>query len=84
MNENEFKNNINVAAYFIAQKNIPYDKLCWLLAERKLFVQRNFQNAPQEEIRNKAAELYHSGTPYDIMCWFIAELDILIKMKSTH
>ena len=84
MNEDELKNNINVAAFFIAQKNIPYDKLCWLLAERRLFVQNNLQKAPHDEIRNKAAEIYHSGTPYDIMCWFIAELDFLIKIKKTH
>ena len=84
MNEEQIKNNINVAAYFIAQKNMPYDKLCWLLAERRLYVQRNFQQAPQNQIKNMAAEIYHSGTPYDIMCWFIAELDILIQMKRTH
>ena len=32
----DLKERINVSAYFLSQKNYPYDKLCWLLAERQL------------------------------------------------
>ena len=29
---------INVAAYFLAKEDIPYDTLCWMLAEKKLLL----------------------------------------------
>ena len=32
---------VNIAAYYLAQKGYTYDKLCWMLAERQLLVQRD-------------------------------------------
>ncbi len=77
---NDLKDQINIAAYFLANKNLPYDTLCWKLAERKLFI-KNKEKAPKAAIKKMAAELFFSACPYDIICWFIAELDILIKHK---
>ena len=75
----DLKERINVAAYFLAQKNYPYDKLCWLLAERQLFAQGDPRYTVKEKIREKAAEIYHNTPPYDVLVWLIAELDILLK-----
>ena len=47
---------INVAAYFLAQKGYTYDKLCWMLAERQLFVQKDPKYNHEDRIREKAAE----------------------------
>ncbi len=77
----DLKDQINVAAYFLAQKNHPYDTLCWFLAERQLFIKNEKKKAPEDIIRNRAAEIYVSTCPYDILCWLISELDILIVHK---
>ncbi len=77
----DIKDQINVAAYFLAQKNHPVDTLCWLLAERQLFVKNDKRKASEDDIRNKAVEIYHSDCPYDILVWLISELDILIAHK---
>lgn len=68
---------INVAAYFISRRNLPYDILCWLLAERQLYTQNNNQYAPDNMIKKRAAEIFFSSPSYDVLCWLIAELDIL-------
>jgi hypothetical protein len=77
--DSDLEEKINVAAYFLSQKNYPYDKLCWLLAERQLLAQGDPGYAVHERIREKAAEIYHNSPPYDILVWLIAELDILLE-----
>jgi len=78
---NNLKNQINIAAYFLSQKNHPYDSLCWMLAERELFIQFNFIRPQKEKIRKRAARIFFSKPPYDVLCWLIAEKDILFKSK---
>jgi hypothetical protein len=77
----DLKEKINVAAYFLSQKNFTYDKLCWLLAERQLIAQGDLRYSEKERISEKAAQIYHDAPPYDVLVWLIAELDILLKEK---
>jgi hypothetical protein len=79
---NNLANQINIAAYYLSQKNYTYDTLCWMLAERQLVAQRDPRYAHKERIRERAAELYFNSTPYDILIWLIAELDIKLKIRS--
>lgn len=71
---------VNIAAYYLAQKGYTYDKLCWMLAERKLLVQRDQRYNQEDRIREKAAEIFFSGPDYDVLCYLISEIDILIKL----
>jgi len=71
---------VNIAAYYLAQKGYPYDKLCWMLAERKLLVQRDQRYNQEDRIREKAAEIFFSGPDYDVLCYLISEIDILMKL----
>lgn len=71
---------INVAAYYLAQKGYTYDKLCWMLAERQLLVQRDPKYNRDNRIREKAAEIFFSGPAYDVICYLISEIDMLMKL----
>jgi len=71
---------VNVAAYYLAQKGYPYDKLCWMLAERQLLVQRDPKYNREDRIREKAAEIFFSGPTYDVICYLITEIDIMMKL----
>ena len=70
---------INVAAYYLAQKGYTFDKLCWELARRQLILQRDPRHDKEVRIREKAAELFFSGASYDILCYLISEIDIKVK-----
>lgn len=78
---NDTKQDISVAAYFLADKEIQFDNLCWMLAERQLFLQNNLQKADQNSIKQRAIQIYHTSPSYDVMCWLISEIDFLLKMK---
>jgi hypothetical protein len=79
MNENdkELKERISLAAYFLFKENLPYDKLCWMLAERQLYREK-LEFPIKNVIRERAAKIFFSSPPYDVLCWLIAELDNLI------
>ncbi|MFX1568534.1 MAG: hypothetical protein ACFFCV_09215 [Promethearchaeota archaeon] len=70
---------INVAAYYLAQKGYTYDKLCWLLAQRQLLIQKDPRYNQEDRIREKAAEIFFSGPSYDVLCYLISEIDIFMR-----
>jgi hypothetical protein len=70
---------IQVAAYFLAQKKQSYADLCWLLAEKQLKIENHVKNVPDVEIKKKVEDIFYSGIHYDKLVWLIAELDILVK-----
>jgi len=72
---------ISIAAYFLSQKNHPYDTLCWMLAERELYIQLSFKKPQKEMIKMRAAEIFFSKPSYDVLCWLISEKEILFKNK---
>ena len=77
----DVKQDISVAAYFLAEKKMPYENLCWMLAERQLYLQYNFQKAEQNSIKEQATTIYKTTPAYDILCWLISEIDFLLKMN---
>jgi len=76
------KHNISVAAYFLAQKEFSYDDLCWMLAERQLYLQNNFQKPDDISIRDHARKVYLSEPSYEVLCWLISEIDLILKMTK--
>ncbi len=73
---------VNIAAYYLAEKSYAYDKLCWMLAERQLFIQKDPKSNQQDRIKEKAAEIFFSEPNYDVLCYLISELDIMIKSSK--
>ncbi|MFX0034779.1 MAG: hypothetical protein ACFE9I_03955 [Candidatus Hermodarchaeota archaeon] len=79
-NSNDLQHQISVAAYFLSELNLTYDKLCWMLAKRQLLAQGDMRYREEQRVKEKAAEIYFSGPTYEVLCWLIAELDIKMKL----
>lgn len=77
--DDDIKQDISVAAYFLAEKELSFDNLCWMLAERQLYLQNNFQKVDQNSIKQRAINIYQISPPYDVLCWLISEIDFLLK-----
>ncbi|MHA1150627.1 MAG: hypothetical protein ACTSR8_20595 [Promethearchaeota archaeon] len=72
----DFESQIQVEAYFISTQNHTYNELCWMLAQKQLQITLD-REPSNEEIREKAEEVFKSFCTYDELCWLIAELTIL-------
>ncbi|MFX0139809.1 MAG: hypothetical protein ACFFDN_39580 [Candidatus Hodarchaeota archaeon] len=79
--DEELKEMIRVAAYFISQNQLSYNELCWMLAEKQLIIQKGDDNVTKDDIQKKAEEIFRSSCTYDELCWLIAELKILTEEK---
>jgi hypothetical protein len=80
--DDDTKQEISVAAYLFAEKRIPFNDLCWMLAERQLYLQNNFQRVDENFISQRAAEIYYTSPSYDILCWLISEIDLTLKRAN--
>ncbi|TXT59248.1 MAG: hypothetical protein BAJALOKI3v1_1100015 [Promethearchaeota archaeon] len=83
IDHNIYNEEISIAAYYIWNQEHSYENLCWFLAERQLYVERNFTSAKKDDIRDRAYYIYKEHPPYDILCWFIGELDLYIKRNTS-
>jgi len=78
--EDDFHQQVQVAAYFISQRGLSYNDLCWILAE-KILKKTNKLGTPLS-IRNtseKADAIFHINLSYAELCWLNGEMDIIIK-----
>ncbi|MFX1276796.1 MAG: hypothetical protein ACFFBP_15925 [Promethearchaeota archaeon] len=75
--EKDFETLVREEAYFISLNELSFDELCWLLAERKLSIEKGYSNVSEEDIRKLAEEIHHSGLSYDELCWLNAEVIVI-------
>ncbi len=73
------KDNLKVAAYYLAGEKGSYDTLCWILAEKIL--KKTYPTPTEDEIRKNAKELSDLGKTYNELCYLNAEHDILRNNK---
>jgi hypothetical protein len=73
---------ISVAAYYVWEQQMDYETLCWLLAERELYIQNQFRKAPQQNIKKRAEQIYNVSPPYDMLCWLIGKYNLFIQKKQ--
>jgi len=78
--EDDFHEQVQVAAYFISQAGLSYNDLCWLLAE-KILKKTYKMGTPLSigDTRLKAEVIFHNKLSYAELCWLNGELDIIIK-----
>ncbi|MFX1442939.1 MAG: hypothetical protein ACFFHV_05945 [Promethearchaeota archaeon] len=81
VHKKDLREYITVAAYFLSQNELSYNELCWMLAEKQLIIQKGDEHVFENDIRNKAAQIFSSDLSYDELCWLIAELNILVDKK---
>jgi len=78
--EDNFKKQVQVAAYFISQAGYSYNDLCWFLAEKILKETYKLGTALSiSDLMLKAEQINHMKLNYDELCWLNGELDIIIR-----
>ncbi|MBD3255187.1 MAG: hypothetical protein GF383_08840 [Candidatus Lokiarchaeota archaeon] len=74
---------ISVAAYYIWKDKNPYEVLCWLLAERQLYIEINFVKPSFLQIAERAEKIFSSEIPYDVLCWEIGLSNLIIQKNTS-
>ncbi len=77
----ELETEIRVAAYFLSQKRLSYNDLCFLIAEKQIQILHGKKEVSLLEIKKKAEEVFQSACNYDELVWLLAEVNFLIEKK---
>ena len=75
----DFEAEITIAAHNLSQEKRSYEDLCKKLAEVQLFFLKGESKISNNEIEEKAKEIYKSSSTYDELCWLIAQTENLIE-----
>ncbi|MFX1239106.1 MAG: hypothetical protein ACFFAS_05635 [Promethearchaeota archaeon] len=81
VSQEDFKHLVEKEAYFISLNELSKDELIWLLAERRLSIQKGYDMVTEDEIRALAEEIHNSGCSRDELCWLNAEIMVLYREK---
>jgi len=79
--DKDLKAEIEVAAYFLSQRNYSYNDLCWMLADKQFFIEKGQENYKKDEVRERAEEIFQQFYNYDNLCFLNAELEVIISRK---
>jgi hypothetical protein len=73
----DVESQIRTTAYYLSQKKLSYNDLCWILAEKQLNILKAGRGSiSKEEIKKKSEEIFKKSIKYDDLCWFIAKIDV--------
>ena len=77
----ELKSQIDSEAYSLAEKNLSYDELCWILTEESIKSERDIPGRISKlKIEEKAKAIFNLSYSEDELCWRIAEL--IVRMNK--
>lgn len=62
----------------------PFDAMCWALAELELIFEKGHKNYSQQELTEKAEEIFDVEKNYDNLCWLIANLKIYLEEVNLY
>ncbi len=79
-NLEDLKNKIEQEAYYLSEKKLSYDELCWIFAEESIQSEREIPGRISKfKIEEKAKEISELSYGNDELCWKIAELRVKMK-----
>ena len=80
--QEDLEEKIRLEAYYISEKNLSYNDLCWSLAEELIKNQGNESN-DIESIKKKGEAIFNQHYNYDELCWQIAKLTIISMIDES-
>ena len=68
----EFTTRVEQAAKYLLNEQLPYEDLCWELAEFQLIYEKGHGKYDEHDVRKKAKTLYEISPSYREICLIIA------------
>lgn len=82
--DEKLKSQIKLAAHYLSQEGLPYDVLCWELAEFQLIVEKGRGKYSEHDVTKKAEKIFDLSPKYDEICWLISELKIYLIQENLY
>lgn len=75
----EIRKKIDEFAEHLVKINLPYDALCWALAEFELIFEKGYKHYTEREVIDREKHIFDVFLDYEELCWFIANLKVYLE-----
>lgn len=76
--DKKFRAQVEQFANYLLNEHLPYDDLCWELAEFQLIYEKGKKKYSEKQIRKKVEMLYEISPSYRELCWIIAMYKVFL------
>lgn len=83
-NNRKLKNQVEVVAKELMHKDLPFDVLCWELAELQLIIEKAHGNYTDHEVSVMEEKIFNSTISYKEICWIIATLTCFLGQHDLY
>ena len=78
----EFKSRIDDTANNLSKELLPYDFLCWMLAEFQLTFEKCPRNYSKQDLTRRTKKVIDYNLDYNDLCWLIASLKVYLEYAN--
>jgi hypothetical protein len=84
-NENrKLKNQVKLRAKELMHKELPFDVLCWELAELQLIIEKGHGRYTEHEVSKMEEKIFNSSISYKEICWIISTLISFLGQQDLY
>ena len=80
----KLKNQVEVKAKELMHKDLPFDVLCWELAEIQLIIEKGHGNYTEHEVSVMEKKIFNSTISYKEICWIISTLTCFLGQQDLY
>lgn len=80
----KLKYEVEIKAKELMHKRLPFDVLCWQLAELQLIVEKGKGNYSDHEVYEMEENIFNSPISYREICWLISTLECFIGQQELY
>ena len=80
----ELKTHVDNDAYNLSDEFLPYDVLCWELAEYELIFEKGKGEYSEQDEIERAEEIYDLSLSYLDICWLISGLKVYLERSNKN
>jgi len=80
----QLKNQVELRAKELMHKELPFDVLCWELAEIQLIIEKGHGNYTDQEVSEMEEKIFNSTISYKEICWIISTLISFLGQQDLY
>ena len=78
------KSQVDKGARNLIKKALPFDELCWELAELQLIIDKGVHQYTDHEVSTMEDKIFNAELTYEEVCWLIAYLTVFLRIQKLY
>lgn len=80
----KIKPRVKLSTFNLLQERLPYEDLCWQLAEFQLIFEKGRKGYSEKDVCRRAKAIFDSTLSYVELCWLICEFKSYLEQERMY